>query len=65
MGSLDISKNEAVPQVARLDKITSTTGPNIKVELDDILKNGWNLIAFHDIGGNTFAIFTRPKRQQS
>ena len=62
-GSLDGGKQRVPKQVARVDKLTATAGPALKTELDAILNKGWNLIAIHDIGGDVFAFYTRPKRQ--
>jgi hypothetical protein len=65
MGTLDPQPEQAkaVPQVSRLEKIDGNTGPNIKTELDAVLDDGWNLIDVFTKGTNTFAVFTRPKRQ--
>lgn len=66
-GSLDKNlerAKQAERQVSRVDRITATTGPNIKSEIDAILNEGWNLIQIVRIGTNTFAIYTRPKRQR-
>jgi hypothetical protein len=62
-GSLDQDKQREPRLAARVDKLTNTTGPTIKDEVEAILDKGWNLIAIHDISGNTFAFYTRPKRQ--
>lgn len=50
-------------QVSRIEKIDSNTGPGIKAELDAVLDQGWDLIDVFAKGNNTFAVFTRPKRQ--
>ena len=50
-------------QVSRIEKIDSNTGPNIKAELDVVLAEGWNLVDVFNKGTNTYAVFTRPKRQ--
>lgn len=62
-GSLDTVKQSVPQQVSRLEKIDGNTGPTIKAELDAILIEGWNLIDVFSKGANTFAVFTRPKRQ--
>ena len=50
-------------KVCRVEKIDGNTGPSIKTELDAILNDGWELIDVFSKGTNTFAVFTRPKRQ--
>lgn len=62
MASLD---TRIVPDlVSRVDKLDAPlTGPGIKAQLDSILELGWNLIGIYQIGGNDFAVYTRPKRQ--
>lgn len=65
MGTLDEQpeQGKTAPQVCRIEKIDGNTGPNIKAELDAVLELGWNLIDVFNKGNNTFAVFTRPKRQ--
>jgi hypothetical protein len=64
MGSLGKSNSSQVPPlVSRVEKIDSNTGPLIKAEIDAILELGWNLIDVFTKGNNTFAVFTRPKKQ--
>jgi len=59
-----ISEYSPIPaSVCRVEKIDGNTGPNIKAELDAVLDQGWNLIDVFTKGTNTFAVFTRPKRQ--
>lgn len=58
------NETQEIPkQVCRIEKVDGNTGPNIKAELDAILDQGWNLIDVFSKGNNTFAVFTRPKRQ--
>ena len=66
MGTLDVMPEEGrvVPQVSRIEKIDGNIGPAIKVELDAVLIEGWRLIDVFSKGANTFAVFTRPKRQK-
>lgn len=66
MGTLDTLPEEpnVVPQVCRIEKIDSNTGPGIKAELDAVLEQGWRFENAFTKGNNTFAVFTRPKRQQ-
>jgi hypothetical protein len=65
MGTLDRlpEQGDTLPQTSRVDKLTAITAPTIKAELDAILELGWYLNGIYDIGANTFAVFTRPKRQ--
>lgn len=51
------------PSVSRMLKLAGNTAPAIKAELDPILDDGWTLIDVFTKGTNTFAVFTRPKRQ--
>lgn len=65
MGTLDEQSEEGrvIPQTCRIEKVDGNTGPAIKAELDAVLEQGWNLIDVFTKGPNTFAVFTRPKRQ--
>ena len=51
-------------QICRFLKLTTPfTGPNMRDEINNILKDGWNLLGIYLIEGNNFAVFTRPKQQ--
>ena len=63
-GSLDIDRDVHVPCVSRVEKIDGNNQAQIKNELDRILTRGWQLVDIFTKGSNTFAVFSRPKRQK-